>query len=84
MEMVFILTLAASTFFPYTNQLSTVRYCKFLRLFSLVLKSDDPLPPPFYLPSVTPVGFDKHVILQQMHVSIHTELHTHSHLQAQM
>lgn len=78
MEMVFTFTLAATTpvtfFPPCINLLSTVRYCKFLRLFRLALRSvvppptlspKTPLPLPLYLPSriSPPVGFDKHVVL---------------------
>lgn len=48
------------------NLLSTVRYCKFLRLFRLALHSVVPPPFPLYLPPkiLTPVGFEKHVVLQ--------------------
>lgn len=50
------------------NPLSTVRYCKFLRLFLLALRSVVPPPAPClpYLPSRTSpqLDFNKHVVLQ--------------------
>lgn len=56
MEMVFTFTLAATTpvtfFPPCINLLSTVRYCKFLRLFRLALRSV--VPPPHPLPQNPP------------------------------
>lgn len=69
------------------NLLSTVRYCKFLCsvLLSVLL-----CPSPSYLPSVMSSSWiwqacgsavEVHVVLTE---DIHTELHTHSHIQAQL